>query len=74
MECKCVYNANSKRKRNPYNVSYSWSKIDDYDDYLKRQKKLREALEPEGLSLLRWEFDEWLKTKKRRKGKGTIRC
>ena len=52
-------------------ANYCWSKIDDYDDYLKCQIKLREALEPEGLPPLRWEFDEWIKAKK---GKGTIRC
>ena len=58
----------------PDRVNYCWSKIYDYGEYLECQMKLREALEPEKLAPLRWEFDEWLKTKKRRKGKGTIRC
>ena len=58
----------------PDRVNYCWSKIYDYGEYLECQMKLREALEPEKLAPLRWEFDEWLKTKKMRKGKGTIRC
>ena len=45
-------------------ANYCWSKIDDYDDYLKCQIKLREALDPEGLPPLRWEFDEWIKAKR----------
>ena len=42
--------------------NYAWSKINNYDNYLKCQKELREKL---SVSPLRWEYDEWKKEMKK---------
>lgn len=38
----------------------SWSKWNDYDDYCKYQKAIREELRKKNISPLRWEFKTWL--------------
>ena len=41
--------------------NYSWSKIDDYQEYLSCQADLRKVLS--GIPPLRWEYDCWLRAK-----------
>ena len=41
--------------------NYSWSKIDDYREYLSCQADLRKVLS--GIPPLRWEYDCWLRAK-----------
>ena len=48
--------------------NYSWSKIDDYSDYLACQKSIREVLRKKSPAqcALEWEFIEWLCEKNNR--------
>ena len=47
--------------------NYSWSKIDNYDDYLTCQKAIRKALRLENpmQCALEWEFSCWLREKEK---------
>ena len=48
-------------------INYVWSNIDNYDDYIRCQEKIREKC---GFSSpLKWEFENWIYEKEKRSTK-----
>ncbi|MGN1443442.1 MAG: hypothetical protein ACI4XE_06300 [Acutalibacteraceae bacterium] len=67
-----VYDGFSMPKKRPFSAercNYSWSNIDSYDEYLVCQEKIKSELRNRSpvCNSLKWEYDEWLKEKERKK-------